>query len=314
MLAVAYAASIGGVATPIGTPPNLIAIGQLDTLARVRIPFLQWMLLGVPVMVVLLLMLVIYLRWALPPEVRDIPGSRELIAAERAVLGPWRVAEKNVALAFAITVTLWIAPGALALVVGTESATYRDYQAALPEGVVALLGAGLLFVLPVRWAERRFTIGWREAVRIDWGTLLLFGGGLALGGAMFRSGLGHAVGEAVVTATGARSPLALTYLFGAAALLLTETTSNTAAATMVCPLAIAAAQAAGVSPMAPAAAAALCCSMAFMLPVSTPPNAIAYSSGCVPITVMLRHGVLLDLCCLAIAPGAALLLCGALGW
>jgi sodium-dependent dicarboxylate transporter 2/3/5 len=313
MLVTAYAASIGGIGTPVGTPPNLIALGQLEALAHIRIPFFQWMLVGVPVMLVMLLLLVGYMRWALPPEVTEISGSREHIAAERASLGRLTLAERNVLLAFGLTVTLWVFPGVLALFVGAASPLAKTIQASLPEGVVALVGAGLLFVLPVSWKERRFTMTWNQAVRIDWGTLMLFGGGLSLGAAMFRTGLAASVGHGLVNLTGAHSLVALTYLFTFVGVVLTETTSNTAAATMVCPLAIAAAQAAGVSPVAPTVATALGASMAFMLPVSTPPNAIVYGSGCVPITKMLRYGALLDVASCVVAPTGVLIACHLLG-
>jgi sodium-dependent dicarboxylate transporter 2/3/5 len=313
MLVIAYAASIGGIGTPVGTPPNLIALGQLETLAHIRISFFQWMLLGVPVMLVMVAVLVGYMRWALPPEVNVISGSREYITTERAALGPLTVGERNVLLAFGLTVALWVLPGVLALFAGSGSALAKTIQVSLPEGVVALFGAGLLFILPVSWKERRFTMTWNQAVRIDWGTLMLFGGGLSLGAAMFRTGLAAAVGHGLVELTGARSLAALTYLFTFVAIVLTETTSNTAAATMVCPLAIAAAQAAGVSPVPPTVAAALGASMAFMLPVSTPPNAIVYGSGCVPITAMLRHGALLDLVSFVVAPTGVLIACRILG-
>jgi sodium-dependent dicarboxylate transporter 2/3/5 len=313
MLITAYAASIGGIGTPIGTPPNLIAVGQLESLAGVRIPFFQWMLVGTPVMIVMLVVLLAYMRWALPPEVGEIAGSREEILAERAALGPLGRGERNVVIAFALTISLWVFPGLLALLLGTASPIYLKVQRMLPEGVVALLGAALLFVLPVNWRERRFTMTWNQAVRVDWGTLMLFGGGLALGGAMFRTGLAKAVGDGLVRLTGAHSLIALTFLFCFVAIVLTETTSNTAAATMVCPLAIAAARAAGVSPVAPTIAVALGASMAFMLPVSTPPNAIVYGSGCVPITAMLRHGALLDVASCLIVPPGVLIMCRLLG-
>ena len=313
MLVIAYASSIGGIATPVGTPPNLIALGQLDALAGVRIPFFQWMLLGTPVMLVMLTLLVGYIGWALPPEVRSITGSRQHIATERRALGRWTPAEQNVAVAFLLTVALWVLPGLVALVAGASSPAARRLQALLPEGAVAVLGAALLFVLPVSWKERHFTLTWNQAAHIDWGTLLLFGGGLSLGAAMFRTGLAASIGRSLVEATGATSTVALAYLFAFVALVLTETTSNTAAATMVCPLAIAAAQAAGVSPVAPAVAVALTSSMAFMLPVSTPPNAIVYGSGCVPITQMLRHGAVLDALSVVLVPALVVVLCALLG-
>jgi sodium-dependent dicarboxylate transporter 2/3/5 len=173
---------------------------------------------------------------------------------------------------------------------------------------VAVLAAGLLFVLPIDWRMRRFTLGWSEAVRIDWGTLLLFGGGLALGGAMFETGLAEAIGRALVSTTGARSTLALTLLFAIFAIFFTEVTSNTAAATMLAPLAIAAARATGADPIAPAVACALGCSMAFMLPVATPPNAIIYGSGRVGIVAMIRTGFWMNLIAAVVIPLGVLMM------
>jgi sodium-dependent dicarboxylate transporter 2/3/5 len=196
---------------------------------------------------------------------------------------------------------------------GADAPLARSAQRLLPEPVVAVFGAALLFVLPVDWRARRFTIEWREASRIDWGTLLLFGGGLALGGAMFRTGLAAWVGQGLLDWTGSDSLVALTFLFAWVALALTETTSNTASATMLAPLVIASAQAAGVSPIPPALATGLAASMAFMLPVSTPPNAIVYASGCVPILAMVRHGLVLDLASALVVPAMVLLMCGLLG-
>jgi len=313
LLVLAYASSIGGIATPVGTAPNLIALGQLDALAGVRIPFFHWMVIGAPIALAMLVLLVGYLRLVLPPEAPDARGGRLELGAEAAALGPLSRAERNVLLAFGATVTGWVLPGALAVALGADAPAVRAAQRLLPESAVALLGASLLFVLPVDWRARRFTLSWSEATRIDWGTLLLFGGGLALGGAMFRSGLAEALGGALVSLSGSGSVVALTFLFAWVALILTETTSNTATATMLSPLAIASAQAAGVSPVPPTVAVALASSMAFMLPVSTPPNAIVYGSGRVPITAMLRHGMLLDLASALVVPTGVLLACRLLG-
>ncbi len=313
MLAIAYAASIGGIATPIGTPPNLIVLSFLDTLAGVRIPFFTWLLLAAPIMVTMLAVLASYLRVALPPEMGQIAGSCQVLAAERAALGRWRPAERNTLIAFLVAVTLWVLPGAAALLLGDGSRAASTLTALFPEAVVAVLAASLLFVLPVEWRTRQFTMTWTAAARIDWGTLLLFGGGLSLGGAMLRTGLAEVLGTFLVDVTHARSLAALTFLFGITAIFLTETTSNTAAAAMLAPLAIASAQAAGVSPVPPAVAIALGCSMAFMLPVATPPNAIVYGSGCVPIRAMVSHGLVMNLCCAALVPAGVLLLCHLLG-
>jgi sodium-dependent dicarboxylate transporter 2/3/5 len=313
LLAVAWSASIGGIATPVGTAPNMITLGQLEKLAGVEIPFFHFMLIATPAALVMLALLVAWLRFALPPDVAA-PGGEHDLAAERAALGPLSRRERNVLAAFLATVAAWVGPGLLAVVLGPESALARDAQRLLPEPVVALFGAALLFVLPVDWRARRFTLEWREAGRIDWGTLMLFGGGLALGGAMFRTGLAAAIGEGLVAWTGSSSLVALTFLFSWVALALTETTSNTATATMLAPLVIASAQAAGVSPVPPALAMGLAASMAFMLPVSTPPNAIVYGSGCVPILAMVRHGLVLDLASALVVPGVVLVTCRLLGF
>ena len=313
LLICAYASSIGGIGTPVGTPPNLIALGQLAELTGTRIPFFQWMTLAVPIVVAMLAFAVLYFRFAFPPEVGTIAGSAEFVAGERGRLGAWTAGQRNILAAFILTAALWVLPGIAAIVLGADSPASRTLTSLLPEGVVALVGATLLFVLPVSWKERRFTVSWSDVARIDWGTLMLFGGGLALGGAMFRTGLADAVGHALTSVTGARSLVALTFLFSVFSIYFTEVTSNTATATMLVPLAIAAARAAGVSPIEPAVGCAIGCSMAFMLPVATPPNAIIYGSGCVPITKMVRAGFWFNIAASIIVPTGVLIMCRLLG-
>lgn len=302
MLLCAFASSIGGIGTPVGTPPNLIAMGYLDKLAGVKIPFFQWMLLALPILLAMLAAALVLMRLLLPPEMRRIEGASEILKRERAAMGPMSRGERNVLAAFLLAVLLWVLPGAVAAVAGTSSGIYVLLQGVLPESVVAVAASALLFLLPADRKSGTLTLTWNQAVRIDWGTLLLFGGGLSLGAAMFRTGLAEAVGRGLVAATGARSTLALTILFAAAGIVVTEVASNTAAATMLVPLAIAAAASAGVSPLEPAVACALGCSMAFMLPVSTPPNAIVYGSGCVRITQMIKVGVFLDATAVVVIP------------
>ena len=190
---------------------------------------------------------------------------------------------------------LWVLPGFLAFFSGTSSPLSRSYSERVPEAVVALLAALLLFLLPLNWEKREFTLNWRQAVQIDWGTLLLFGGGLTLGDLMFQTKLAEALGRDLLDLFGATSVWGLTLAGIYLAILVSETTSNTAAATMVVPILISIAQAAGLNPIPPAIGATLGSSYAFMLPVSTPPNAIVYGSGLVPITRMLRAGTLLNL-------------------
>lgn len=299
LLTAAFASSIGGMATPVGTPPNLIGISQIEKAEGVRLTFFQWMAFGVPLALVLTAVLVIYLNRACPAEAGVLSGGTSYIEREKSRLGPLSQGEKNVLLAFAVTVGLWLLPGVLALVRGTSSPTYQWLGSHLPEGVAALIGATLLFVLPTDFARGEFTLGWSDAMRIDWGTILLFGGGLAIGDAMFSTGLAEWMGKGLVGQLHITSTLGLIVLFGGLGVLFTETTSNTATANMVVPVAIAVSKAAGVEPLQPALAACLGASLAFMLPVSTPPNAIVFGSGCVPILKMVRHGLVLDLAGLA---------------
>jgi sodium-dependent dicarboxylate transporter 2/3/5 len=294
MLVAAFGASIGGLATPVGTPPNLIGISFIEKSRGVEITFFQWMAFGLPLAGVLLAFLVFYLNHTCPAEAGLMGNSAVWIQAQKAQLGPMTRAQKNVVAAFGVTVALWLLPGVVAVFAGAESALYRWLGLHLPEGVAAVVGASLLFVLPVDRRRGEFTLTWKAATRIDWGTILLFGGGLALGDAMFSTGLARWVGEGLADAAQTHTSLGLTVLFTLVAVLLTETTSNTAAANMVVPVAIAVAQGAGVDPLQPALGACLGTSLAFMLPVSTPPNAVVYGSGCVPLLKMLRHGIVLD--------------------
>lgn len=295
MLAAAFAASIGGMATPVGTPPNLIALGFIEKSQGLKITFFQWMAFGVPLAVVMLGFLGFYLNRACPAEPGLFEGSAAWIQAERAKLGPLSRGERNVLAAFGVTVFLWLLPGVVAVTAGVNAPLFKALERHLPEAGAALLGATLLFVLPVDFRRGEFTIGWAQARQIDWGTILLFGGGLALGEAMFSTGLARWIGEGLAHALHAQTALGLTALFALIAVLLTETTSNTATANMVVPVAIAVAQAAQVNPVPPALAACLGASLAFMLPVSTPPNAIVFGTGCVPLLKMVKHGIVLDL-------------------
>lgn len=295
MLTAAFASSIGGLATPVGTPPNLIAIGFLEKGAGVKITFFEWMGFALPLSGIMLAFLVVYMNRVCPAPTAGMGASAAWIQTQKAQLGRLGRAERNVLCAFGVTVALWILPGAVALGAGVEAPLYRWLNQHLPEGVCALIGATLLFVLPIHLRRGDFTGDWAMAKRIDWGTILLFGGGLALGEAMFATGLAKWIGEGLARTFDAHTAVGLTVLFTLVAVLLTETTSNTATASMVVPVAMAVAGAARVDPIQPAIAACLGASLAFMLPVSTPPNAIVYGSGCVPLPKMLRHGAVLDL-------------------
>jgi sodium-dependent dicarboxylate transporter 2/3/5 len=295
MLMAAYAASTGGIGTPVGTPPNLIGIAMIENYCKIKIPFFQWMLFAVPLLIMMFALLFVLMYWLHKPELTYIEGSHEYVEKEQIALGPWTRGQKNALLAFLITVVLWIIPGILAVLYGTAAPVSKAYNSYLPEGVAALIGATLLFFLPVNWKEREFTITWKQATRIDWGTLLLFGGGLTLGNLMFDTKLAEAVGQGLLKLSGATTMWGITLGAIFVAILVSETSSNTASANMVVPVMISLAMAADVNPIPPAIGATLGASWGFMLPVSTPPNAIVYGSGMVPITKMIRAGIFFDI-------------------
>jgi len=295
MLMAAYAASAGGIATPVGTPPNLIGIAMIEKFCGVKIAFFHWMSFALPLLLLLFVLLYFLMYYLHKPEVARIEGGTEFVAEQRAQLGKWTRGQKNALLCFLITVTLWLIPGILAVFYGETSPTAKAYSKMMPEGVAAVIGAALLFLLPVNWKEREFTISWKQATKIDWGTLLLFGGGITLGSLMFQTKLAEVIGTSLLKMSGATSVWGITFGAIFIAILVSETSSNTASANMVVPVMIALAQAAGVNPIPPAIGATLGASWGFMLPVSTPPNAIVYGSGMVPITAMIRAGIFFDI-------------------
>jgi sodium-dependent dicarboxylate transporter 2/3/5 len=294
MLMTSFAASIGGLATPIGTPPNVIGLGFIRQLTGVEFPFFKWAMIGTPVVVILFLWLFFYLNWLSPAGVREIEGSREMLTRERERLGAWTRAQKSTLAAFLVTVALWVVPGLIALFAGDQSATYKSVNASVPEAVAAVVGASLLFLLPGDGAGAR-AITWDEAVKIDWGVVLLYGGGFALGVLSFQTGLAEAVGRGLTGLLPVSGGTGLLFASVVVAVVTSEATSNTASANMVVPVVIAIAKAQGADPLEPALGATMGASLGFMLPVSTPCNAIVYGSGYVPLARMIRYGILLDI-------------------
>ena len=296
MLMTAYSASIGGVLTPIGTPPNLIMLGFLDSMENIHISFFQWMTWGFIAMICYFAIAYVVLSKLFPADVEKIDGAEEFIRARMAELGNWTRAQKNTLAAFATAVILWILPGFMNMILGATSPVLKMYNQLFPEAIAAMVGALLLFLLPVNFSKREFTITWKEAAAgIEWGTLILFGGGLAMGGMMYKTGLSQWLGNLIVDAMGgSASQVVLVAVFSVLALILSELTSHTAATNMIGPLAITIAVSAGLSPIPVSVGIALSASLGFMLPVSTPPNAIVYASGYVPITKMISTGVYID--------------------
>ena len=306
MLCVAFAASIGGLATPIGTPTNLIGLRFIAKELGVTISFLGWCGIGLPLVAVLGTVLVLVLGRLFPAGVERLDGVAAFVADERRGLGPWRPGQWSTAAAFAATVAMWIVPGILLAILGPDHDICLWLKDRLPESVAALIGAGLLFVLPGDGGRR--ALAWKDA-RIDWDVVLLYGGGIALGELCFSKGLAQAAGAAITgwIPPGPWAGTVLVVAAAAVAVLTSEFTSNVASATMVVPVVIALGRALGADEVVAALAATFAASMGFMMPVSSPCNAIVYGTGRIPLRAMMAAGGILDVAGLAVIAAMMLL-------
>jgi solute carrier family 13 (sodium-dependent dicarboxylate transporter), member 2/3/5 len=288
MLGIAYAASIGSLATLIGTPPNTFLAGYLAQNHGIDLGFGRWMLLALPLAVVFLVLAWLLLtRWLYPPEIDEVPGGAALLRDELARLGPLTRGERNVLIVFVLMAGSWIARAPLqGLLAGTP-------LAAIDDPIIAIAGAVLLFALPVDGQRGVFTMDWASTRQLPWGVLLLFGGGLALAAAVADNGVDRYVGS-LLAGLGDLPLLATIGIVAVTVLLLTELTSNTATTAALVPVVAGTAVVLGVDPLVLTIPAALAASCAFMLPVATPPNAIVFGSGYVTIPQMVRAGIVLN--------------------
>ncbi len=283
MLGIAYSASIGSLGTIIGTPPNALMVGYLQQAHDINIGFGQWMLVGVPMSVIFMVLAWYLLTFVIfKPEITEIPGGRKLISDEYKKLGRMNVGEKLVLVIFVLAAASWITVPLLWP--GTS----------IEDAVIAMCVAVALFIIPANLRKGVPLLNWGSAKELPWDILLLFGGGLALSAQFTETGLSKWVGEQV----GGLGFLPVVILVAAVALIvlgLTELTSNTATAAAFLPLIGGVAVGLGLDPMLLVVPVAIAATCAFMLPVATPPNAIAYSSGYVEISDMLKAGIWLNL-------------------
>jgi len=306
MLGIGYAASIGGVATLIGTPPNAVLAAAASELIGVEIGFVQWMVVGLPTT-----LLMLPLGWLLLVRVLHPPGDLEgdaesVIRQEREALGPLRPAEARVAIVFTMTALAWLlrAPKEIGDFTLPGIATYAPQ---VRDSSIAMAAALVMFVLPSGDRSGERLLDWDRARRIPWGVLVLFGGGLSLARGMDQSGLSAWVGSGVATLAALPLPvilLAVALLF----VFLTEITSNAATATMAMPLLVGSAAAMGTPALPLMVTAGLAASMAFMLPVATPPNAIVFGADYLEIRHMVRAGIWMNLVAIIVVTGVAVFL------
>ena len=279
ILGIAYSASIGGLGTPIGTPPNIYYISAYKEQTGIETGFLEWMSFGLPIVVVFLPVAWLWLTRHLGKG--DLPELPHLL--------PWTVAEKRVLLVFATTATLWCLRshpfGGWQTWVGLGSGVIGD-------DTIALFGASLLFLVPDGMGSKLLT--WKEAEKIPWGLLLLFAGGICLAAGFKESGLSMAIGHGL-EGISHWSFLPLTFAVALCVTFLTEVTSNTATTILLLPILGSAAAAAHMDPRVLMIPAVLSASFAFMLPVATAPNAIMYGTDRITVKEMAREGLVLNI-------------------
>jgi solute carrier family 13 (sodium-dependent dicarboxylate transporter), member 2/3/5 len=290
LFGIALSASIGGVGTLIGTPPNLfLASFARDTLGR-EIGFAEWLLVGLPMVAVLLPIAWVLLTFVLFPP--DVDGEALADTLERGSeeLEPMSAGEWATLIVFSCAATAWVTRPFL------EDLTIAGGQpfANLTDPGIAVLAGLALFIIPVERATRTFVLDWDSAVQLPWGILLLFGGGLSLAAAIEANAVAEYLGTRASALEGL-PPILLVAIVAAGVVFLTELTSNTATAAALVPILAAVAPGLGLDPLALAFPAAVAASLAFMLPVATPPNAIVFGSGLLTIPEMVRVGVRLNL-------------------
>lgn len=284
VLSIAYGCNVGGMGTIIGTPPNALLAGFMSENYGVEIGFAQWMMIGVPLMLVSLPILYFLLvKVIYPINLKELPGGKKLIDTQLSTLGNIGSAEKKVAFVFIGAALLWITRPLL-----------TNYLPGLSDAGIAIAAAVALFLIPVDLGKGQFVLSWSDAEELPWGVLILFGGGLSLASAISSTGLAEWIGQGV----GVVGNWPIVLLVGVVVLMiifLTEITSNTATTAAFLPILASVAIGLGENPMLLAVPAALGASCAFMLPVATPPNAIVYGSGKITIPEMSKAGVWLNL-------------------
>ncbi|SEO21579.1 solute carrier family 13 (sodium-dependent dicarboxylate transporter), member 2/3/5 [Halogranum amylolyticum] len=284
MLGIAYAASVGGVATIIGTPPNAILAGIAQSTLGVRIGFVQWMVFALPIAVVFLGVTWVVLITLLRPEVRTVPESHAVVKSQLEALGPMTRGERRVVAVFALVVSGWL----------LRPFVIEPVAPGVTDTTVALVGGILVFLVPVDLKRGEFLLEWEATTRVPWGVLLLFGAGFSLARLFQLSGLDRWIAGNLVALRGVEF-VWVVLAVATLVVFLTEVTSNSATASLFIPVMASLGASLAVSPIVLMVTVSVAASLAFMLPVATPPNAIVFGSGYVSIPQMARVGFWLNL-------------------
>jgi solute carrier family 13 (sodium-dependent dicarboxylate transporter), member 2/3/5 len=279
MLSIAYSASIGGMATLIGTPPNLVLAGVVKQAYNIEISFAQWFMFGFPIAIILLVICWVYLtRFAFKFKQKEFPGGSQEIKRQLKALGAISYEEKIVFLVFVLTAFSWI----------TRSFFIEKFIPQIDDTIIAIFFGVLLFLIPSKEKGVKL-MDWEDAVKLPWGIVLLFGGGMALALGFETSGLAVWIGKQM-TSLESVSLILLLLILIASVNFLTEITSNLATTAMLLPVLVSLASAIGVHPYYLLVGATLAASCAFMLPVATPPNAVVFGSGYLKIEDIVKKG------------------------
>lgn len=286
MLVVGYASTLGGLATIIGTPPNVVFIGLLNDFNGQKISFGEWMLIGVPVATILLISTyIIVTKILFPNKLKKIEGSSEMIKIKLEELGAIRKEEKLVMTIFGFTSFLWIFQQAINyFIIGSEL---------LNDTNIAMAGGLIMFIVPVDLKKFTFLLEWRDTKNIAWGILILFGGGLCLADGLNKTGIIQFIGNTIVSQADYNLWFILVLLIVTVAL--SEMMSNVALVNIFVPVVFGIAQGLKIDPILLALPVTLSASIGFMFPIATPPNAIVFSSGYIRMRDMIRAGVLLNI-------------------
>ena len=298
MLVVGYAATLGGLATIIGTPPNVVFVGLLNAFNGQKISFLEWMIVGVPVATLLLTAnFLIVTKILFPNKIDKIKGSDELIKSKLEELGSLRKEEKLVLTIFTITSFFWIFQQAINYFVGKEI---------LNDTNIAMAGGLLMFIVPCDIKNLTFILDWRDTKNMAWGILILFGGGLCLAEGLNETGIIQSIGSWIVSQTTYNIWFMLILIIISVAL--SEMMSNVALVNIFVPVIFGIAQGLNINPILLALPVTLSASIGFMFPIATPPNAIVFASGYIRIKDMMRAGILLNIASIIIVWIASLTL------
>ena len=284
MLSIAYSASIGGMATLIGTPPNLVFAGYVEETYGIEITFLQWFKFGVPIAIPLLVIAWLYLtKFAFKFKQKEFPGGKEEINRLLVLIGPMKREEKLVSSIFVLTAFCWI----------TRSFILQEFFPFIDDTIIAMTAGILLFVIPASDFKKRL-ITWEDAVKLPWGIILLFGGGMALAAGFQITGLASWLGAQMSVFQGL-SVLVLVFVIITLVNFFTEFTSNLATTAMLLPILAPIAISLNMNPYMLMVACTIAASCAFMMPVATPPNAVVFGSGYLRIPDMIKSGIWMNI-------------------